>query len=395
MATTEVWPGSGSTPEGKTPFAFYDDDDRFVEDAPKVAVWCARRLGYPAMDVELIDYHFYACFEEAITEYGHQVNQFNIRENLFNLRGRPRTENLTGANVISTPLPFLARLASDYGTEVGAGGNVDLKTGFIYTSESIQEYDLQSLWADVSESGNRLEIRKVFHKQLPAIQRIYGNYGGLGSAGAGLTLPGTSGADMTQLLSEFGWDSMSPAINYILLPAYEDILRVQAIEFNDTIRRSAFTFEIANNKLRVFPIPRDSFVLFFQYTVLEERLGSGSAFPTDEVSDYSNTPYQNVVYTDINDVGRQWIYQYTLACAKDTLGLIRSKYQTIPIPNGEVTLDGTLLRQEAAEEKQKLIELLRESLDESGQAKQFEKQKANAENMNEIYKRVPTYIYVG
>ena len=220
MAEPVVWPGQGESPVGLTPFAFYDGDQQFVTDAPKAADWAARKLGWPTLDVELVDKHFYSCFEEAITEYAHQVNQFNIRENMYNLQGRSKSTNLSGKNIIATPLPRITVVNEDYGTEVGAGGNVDWKTGSINIEADQQLYDLQELYGAVSESGNRLEIRRIFHGVLPAIQRIFGAHGGLGAGGAGFQVPGVSGGGMNALLTEFGFDALSPAINFILLPAF-------------------------------------------------------------------------------------------------------------------------------------------------------------------------------
>lgn len=395
MAEPVVWAGSSESPKGLTPFGFYDNDAQFISDAPKVAQWAAGRLGYPILDVELIDKHFYACFEESITEYAHQVNQFNIRENMFNLKGRSKEDNLSGTNIIAAPLPMITLLTQDYGTEVGVGGMVPWKTGSIETSADQQTYDLQTLWADEEEGGNRLEIRRIFHNVLPAIQRIYGAHGGLGAGGAGFQVPGVSGGGINSFLTEFGFDSMSPAINFILLPAFEDILRIQAINFNDTIRRSAFSFELIDNTVRLFPIPTAAFTLYFHYTVRNDRFASGSTFEDDVIGDYSNVPYDNIQYSEINDVGRRWINEYMLACAKEILGEIRSKYQTIPIPNSEVTLNGQALLAEAQVEKERLLTQLRETLDESGLAKQLQKQKDNEEAKNEILRHVPLYIYSG
>ena len=64
-----IWPGSGSAVSGNTPFNLYDNDSDFQSDAPKFASWCAKRLGYPIMAIEMQDSQFYACLEESISEY--------------------------------------------------------------------------------------------------------------------------------------------------------------------------------------------------------------------------------------------------------------------------------------------------------------------------------------
>jgi len=81
MANIAIWPGSSSFFPGDTPFEFYDSDLTFQTDVDKIANWCAKRLGYPLVDIELQSINFYACFEEAVTEYGTQVYQYEIIEN--------------------------------------------------------------------------------------------------------------------------------------------------------------------------------------------------------------------------------------------------------------------------------------------------------------------------
>ena len=78
MAQELIYPGSSSFFPGQTPFGIYDEDYTFQEDAPKMALWCARRLGFPIQNVELQDENFYACFEESVSEYSAQVNQFRF-----------------------------------------------------------------------------------------------------------------------------------------------------------------------------------------------------------------------------------------------------------------------------------------------------------------------------
>jgi len=393
------WPGSGSNPVGRTSLGLYDDDDAFVEDAPKVAAWVCQRLGYPVMDIEMTDSQLYDCFEEAITEYSSQVNEFNLRENLFALQGiQTSGSNFTHKLVAPNPLPFIIEISKAYGTEAGTGGKVDWKKGYVDMVAGQQEYDLQALWAAVSESGNRIEIRRVFHERTPAISR-----GGFGFGDVG----GGPNDGQNYLLGEFGWAGYDGGLNaaggattgqFLMMPIFETVLRTQAIEFNDTIRRSQFSFELVNNKMRVMPIPTWNDRIWFHYLVEKDRYGSpisGSQPTNSVVSDYSNAPYRDMLYTNINDVGRRWIRRYTLALAKETLGRILSKYESLPIPNSEVRMDGPTLRQEAEKEKDILWEQLRETLGETGRKAQMEKLRENEENSQEILKKAPLYIYIG
>ena len=137
-----IWPGSASFSAGSTPFGLYDTDNDFTSSANNTADWCAKRLGYPLTDIELQDVNFFACFEEAVTEYGNQVNTYNIRDNLINLFGATTSSaNLSGQKV-SANFGGLIELAEEYGVEAGSGGNVTYYTGSLTVSSSQQIYDL-------------------------------------------------------------------------------------------------------------------------------------------------------------------------------------------------------------------------------------------------------------
>jgi hypothetical protein len=379
-----IWPGSGSAVSGNTPFALYDNDTTFQSDSPKFAKWCAQRLGYPIMAIELQDVQFYTCFEESITEYSAQVNQFNIRENLLSLRGQATGSNVTHKRV--TPnFADAIRVSEQYGTEAGVGGTVDFKSGSISVSSGSQVYDLNTLWAAVSESGQAIEIRKVFYEASPAVQRYFDPYAG-------------TGAGSYEMLDGFGFGGMTPAVQFMMIPMYADILRMQAIEFNDQIRKSAHTFELINNKLRIFPDPTTNYTLWFNYIVKSDRdnpLQTAHGETSNVVSDYSNVPYDNMEYQFINDVGKQWIRKYGLALTKELLGMIRSKYGSIPVPGAETTMDGDTLRTEAQTEKENLVTQLRENLEASSRKLMMEADSDESTRLQEKLNKVPLPIYIG
>ena len=384
MAQEAIWPGSGSAASGSTPFGLFDTDSEFQTEAPQVATWCARRLGYPIVDIELQDTQFYACLEESISEYSAQVNQFNIRDNLLHLRGQSTSSNFTHKRVKST-LSENIFISEEYGQEALVGGSVEVKRAAVSVNSGSQTYDLNELVGEASESGASIEVKRVHYESRPAITRYFDPYAGTGM--------GTN-----NMLDGFGFGSYSPAITFVLQPIYADLLRIQAIELNDQIRKSAYSFEIRNNQLRVFPIPTQSGSLWIEYIKTEDRDNplrtrySGSA---DVISDYSNANYDFMVYSNINDVGKQWIRKYTLALAKELLGIIRSKYGTIPIPNSEVSLDGDTLRAEATAEKEQLIEQLRENLEQTSRKALLEAQRDESESQQETLKKVPYPLYIG
>jgi len=384
---TLIYPGSSSFTSGQTPFGIYDSDGDFQTEAPKVALWCARRLGYPIQNIELIDENFYACFEESVSEYGAQVNQFNIRNNLDSLRGKSKATSLTSKLVDGTNLATLISISDGYGTLAGVGGNTDIKKGFINLVPGQQEYNLDTLWSAVSESNKRIEVVKVFQEPTPAINRFFDPYS-------------VSGQGTLNLIDEFGFGSYSPAAQFVLMPMYEDLLRIQAIEFNDQFRKSAFTFNIVNGKIRVFPIPTSQNVnlygkLYFDYFVKDDFTSNSTTITPNVISDYSDVPYDFMAYSGINDVGKQWIRKYTLALVKEMLGAVREKYSQIPIPGSEISLDGAALRSEAQTEKEALMTQLRETLEELGRTKQFDNRNTEANQHQEMLRKVPLPIYIG
>jgi hypothetical protein len=380
-----IYPGSSSFSPGQTPFGLYDDNFDFASDAPKVALWCARRLGYPIQNIELIDENFYACFEEATSEYSAQVNQFNIRNNLTTLVGRSNELDHSQKSVQGTNLTTLVSLSESYGTLAGVGGNTDIKKGSIPLEIGKQEYDLKVLFADEIENGNKIDVVRVFYEPTPAINRFFDPYS-------------VSGQGTLNLIDEFGFGSFSPNAQFVLMPIYEDLLRIQAIEFNDLVRKSAFTFNIVNNKIRIFPIPSDITRmrnLFFDYIVRKEFIETSATVTADVVSDYSDIRYNFIPYDNINDVGKQWIRKYTLALVKELLGAIREKYSTIPIPGSEISLDGAALRAEAQTEKDLLMTQLRENLEELSRKNQFEQRNTEAQQTQEMLSKIPLAIYIG
>ena len=371
-----IWPGSSSFSSSlnPTPFGFFDNEPSFATESDAFAIWATGRLGYPIVDIELASEQFYACLEEATLEYGAQVNQFNIRDNMLIAQGASTSSDLTQKNITNT-LGRVIQLAEQYGVDTLSGGNITLRKGFIQTTSGEQNYDLQSLWSDIQESGSRMEIKRIFHNEPPA-----------------------------STMNEFGWSGMSTAVQYTLFPVYEDILRIQAIEFSDMISRSGYGFEIHNNVLRLFPIPRHSFKLWFEYILKDDRnlsAGVGSVSGSTDVlqdgvqSDYSNIQYNLIQYNTINDVGKQWIRRFGLACVKMTLGHIRGKYGSIPTTDGEVSLDGDTLRNEAATEQEILITQLRENLDEISRRTQMVRKQEEDQALLEQLNKIPLPIFVG
>jgi hypothetical protein len=237
-----IWPGSSSFSPGATPFGFYDNDIQFQQDADKFAKFAAQRLGYPLTEIELQDINFYTALEDAITTYGNELYAYQIADNLLSFQGNPTTISPANNELIQENLSNVVLLSNQYGTEAGVGGTVTYHTGSLPLRHGIQNYDMNE-WAVSQSIQGRIEIRRIFYEASPAITRYFDPYAG-------------TGVGMMQMLDSFGWGSYSPAINFMLMPVNYDLQKIQAIEFNDQIRKSQFTFELVNNQLRIFPIPQ-------------------------------------------------------------------------------------------------------------------------------------------
>lgn len=382
MANVQIWTEQTTFTTGSTPFGYYDSDPGFATDADKVAKFCATRLGYPLLDVELQGVSFYACFEEAVSTYASELYQFKIRENYLNLEGGSNTTSLNN-KLVRPNLNSTIEISKYYGTEAGVNGGITKYSGSLDLVGGRQNYDLNQ-WAEDNNIQGGIEVRRLFYNAPPAIMRYFDPYAGTGTG-------------IQSLMETFDFGSYSPGINFLLMPASFDLLKIQAIEFNDQIRRSAYSFELVNNQLKVLPVPKIDGTMIFEYFKVSDKIAAGIIEDGvgELITDVSNVPYDNVTYSTLNAVSKQWVFRYTLALARELLGYIRGKYTTVPIPGSEATLNQQDLLTDARSEKADLLAQLREMLGESSRRNQLQRQAEEAQATNTILKEVPFKIYVG
>ena len=383
MARIPIWPGSSSFFPGDTPFGLYDNDESFQNDAITTATWCAQRLGYPLVDIELQSVNFYTCFEEAVNEYGAQLYNFQTINSFHTLEG-----NTTGSNynnkLITPNLGSTINISDQYGNETyGGGGNYELKTGSLSVKAAQQRYDLLTVAGSSISGSDDVYIKRIYHYAPSAINRYFDPYAGTGTG-------------IQSLMEAFGFGNYSPGVNFMLMPLYFNALKLQAIELNDQIRKSAYHFQITNNRyLKLFPIPQRATTLHFEYVLKASATNPIRNTADNLITDISNVPYTTPTYQYINEPGKQWIRKYTLALAKEMLGGIRGKYQSLPIPGDTTTLDYSRLLGEASNEKTTLITELKELLEQTTRVKQLERQNQEADLTQQTFYKVPYPIYIG
>jgi hypothetical protein len=407
MANIPIWPGSSSFAQiysnyyvsgqwpPPTPFGFYDNDPQFQQDANKVANFCALRLGYPIENVELQDINFWSGFEEAVTIYGNELYAFQTRDNYLSLEG---ASTLTDVNndIITPTFSTIVRLSQQYGEEAGTGGNVTWFKGQLPLQYGIQDYDLAQ-WALDNGIEGGIEIKNVFYQPPPAINQLFSPTLMAGQGGLGGVLP-------AGLYGGAGYS------NYLMMPTSFTIQNIQAIEMQNTVTLSNYSFNIVNNIIKVFPIPGTgdfSFgeddggglgyghYLIFDFIKIQDRVDAAFSDGTNKISNTSNVPYANPTYSKINSIGRSWVFEYTLAKAKEVLGLVRNKYSSIPIPGAEVTLNGNELVSAAATEKEALITRLREYFDQTSRQSLLERRAAESVARVTEINQVPMTIFIG
>jgi hypothetical protein len=399
-----IWPGSSSFTAGKTPFGFFDTDSAFQTEADSFAKFAANSVGYPIMDVELLDVNFYTAFEAAVIEYSNQVNQINIVNNLVSTLGIQTgsdfltSDGFTGT-LTGTSLAYITKLSKTYGTEADSGGNVRWYSASIDIADGQQVYSIRDAVSAslgiVVDNNNSIEIKRVLHSVPPAIVRYFDPFVG-------------TGLGSQQLLDAFDFGGFSPSVNFMMMPIHADLFRIQQIEFNDRIRKSHFSFEIHGDDIKLYPTPGTQGTLatpyfdkvWFEFLFEEDKtndavLFGNTALLNGVVSDASNIPYTYQKYANINDMGRSWIYRYGAALVKEMLGYVRNKYSSVPIPNGEVSLNGGDLVSQGQSEKEALITQLREFLDKLTKEQMLTRQNTEATQMMEILGKVPLKIYVG
>ena len=386
-----IWSGTSTFAVGQTPFGFYDNDTDFQVDANKVANFCAQRMGYPLVDVELQSGSFFTAFEEAVTTYGNEIYAYKIRDNQLSIDGLPTASLLNNA-LITPSFEPIVRLSEQYGEEAGSGGNVNYYSGSFDLTSSIQDYSFETFMTSSGLTGSEymhgIEVKRVFYENpYPAGARFLGANNGFGFGG--VMAAGVMG------LGGFGAEG-----GYLMAPLNYDIAVIQQIEMSETIRRNQYSFEIRNNNLRVFPIPNFSFgdntrnKIWFEYILRDERISSAVMQTPGNVTNVSNAPYGNPNYDQINSVGRQWIFEYTLVLSKEMLGYVRGKYGSIPIPNADVVLNQSDLIAAATAEKTALIERLRTYLDETSRMASLERRAKEGESKMQELQKVPYTIYI-
>ena len=369
-----------------TPFSFFDTDTEFQNEADAIISFVKRKLGDDILSVELTKKQMWACFEESFLEYGRIVNEADAKSQLSNLLGVATGSNKTGLFPRQN-LEYLLRMAEPYSMEAGLGGSYNEVSGSIQLKYKVQDYDIYNDLKDssgtliVSSSRNsprsKMKIREVFHFSPQAAYRFFD----------------TTSA-INYLNNEFSFESLTPETVFYVLPVFEDVLRAGQMKISNRVRKSNYSYRIIGSKIRIYPMPTE---VSGSLPKLWIRVGfTPNPYDPDirddsiyGVSNLANVPFGRMKYDKTNSVGRQWVRQYALALCKELLGQVRSKFSTVPIPSGDLNLNGGDLITQGREDQTRLRDQLIELLDSLTYSKLLEGQATDAENITRALKAIP------
>lgn len=370
-----------------TPFGAFDSDTEFQSEADKMVTFVKRKLGDDILSVELTKKQIWACFEESFFQYGQIVNEYQARSQLSTFLGTS-TGSMSGSEqkFPHETLQFLERMAEPYAFEAGVGGSYDSVSGSIQLIKGQQDYDIYDKLQD--DSGNllyssslntyssKMKIQEVFHFNPQAAYRFFD----------------TTSA-INYLNNEFSFESFTPETIFYVLPVFEDILRAGQMDVSHRVRRSNYSFKVIGTKIRIYPTPsgdqtnRKLWIrVAFAPDPLNPSYGDSTIYG---VSNLSNVPFGDLTYSNVNSIGRQWVRQYALSLSTELLGLVRSKFKSLPIPNADIQLDGDNLISQGREDKKDLVTKLREMLDSLTYDKIIEMNAIKAENIQKQLRTIP------
>jgi len=371
------------------PFGFYDKNPVFQNDADKIIFFVLRTHGEDILSAELTKKMIWTCFERATFTFNAQLIEYQAKSNLSSLLGSAtgsvsptdaNTANLSinlSSQYVPSSLEFLIKQAEPYSAEIGYGQSENTYSGSILLNEGQQDYDLYTDLVDENDvplsamipsaSNGRMRVVEVFHHAPTAYS--YAGYGGYGTGFlANVDASGSAGG------TQPGAFALGTRFN--VMPIFEDVLRGGMLKEALRIRRSNYRYRISGRHIRIFPVPPISsggqerrlwIRVRFPSTPVEGIYGSSVSGSTGQwenpikdnsfygVNNPSNIPYGLLDYSSLNPWAKNWIFEYTLACATEMLGRVRSKFKTIPIGGADLQLNGDDLVSQGREDKDKLL----------------------------------------
>lgn len=379
----------------------------FLLGAADQVAYTYRKLGGDVLDIELTKEQVFAAYEEACLEYSYLINIHQSKNVLSNVLGGTTgsfnedgmiteaydaTATVDQTKHVALKYPrfdfaYARRVTDGISEEANVGGSSRIYSASFGITSSQQDYDLQNIISNDANfsaiiGNNKILIKKVYYQTPKTMWNYYGYYGGVNVMGN---------------LSTYG--QFSDDSTYELVPAWQNKMQAKAFEESLYVRASHSSYEIKNNRLRIFPTPGDTTPaqMWVEFLVPSDTWDESDGLNNgiSGVNNMNTIPLQNIPYKNINSIGKQWIRRFALALSKEMLGLVRSKFSSIPIPGNDLSMNGDALISAGKEEQNALRDELKETLDELTYGKMLEGDAETVENSNKVMQKVPTLIYRG
>ena len=407
---TNILPSATSAATAFTfsyPFGIYSsggplESQYFASGAADQIAFTHKRLGGDVLDIELAEGNVFAAYEEAVLEYSYIINLHQAKNALSNVLGSATASfdhngNPFAGNAQYTQaelkfpkfkLSYPTRVALGVATRAGTNGDVRYYSGSFEPTSGQQDYNLQKIVSSsfpaIIDNNQRVTVTKVWYKTPFTMWRFFAYYGALNVIGN---------------LSSYG--QYADDSTFEVVPTWQN--KAQAMAYEDSIytRVAHYSFELIDNRLRLFPRPQagampDKF--WFQFYVEQ---GAYDEDPTRKdgmtgVNNMNTLPFNNISYTNINSIGKQWIRRYALAITKEMLGQVRGKFGgSVPIPGDTVSLNSADLLGQASAEKDALKAELGTILDELTYVELAKKDAELVKTTEEVFSKVPMPIFQG
>ena len=389
------------------PLGIYDSSDSFLSGAADQVAYTYKKLGGDVLDIELRASNVYANYEEAVLEYSYLVNLHQSKNMLSDVLGQATGTFDQDGNIVTGPenvnlkfprvmFEYARRVSDGFSFEASVGGTIPIYSASFKLEEGRQDYDLQAIISGSSATGvgpngdpvefdgvvqdKRVIVKKVFFKTPNAMWRFFGYFGGLNVVGN---------------MNYYGQYT-----SFELIPSWHNKLQAKAFEDHLWTRLSHYSFELRNNKLRIFPQPdllSTYRYMWVEFSVIPNSWDNPPDYKdgVDGINNMNTIPFDNIPYENINAIGKQWIRRFALALSKETLGQIRGKFQSIPIPGESVNLNADALLSQAQTEQEALRTELKEIMDQLTYVEMTKQDSEKSEAVNTIQKRVPNLIFQG
>lgn len=419
---------SFKTTQHPTAYGYFDSDPAFQVEADAFLRYAKRVLGDSVVSVELSRDIYWTNLESAVVKWCNLVNEYEFTSYMTDLIGKPRPlvapdapdddGNISG-KMFNASHDYFDWRSYSFSVNAGLGGDYEMYRGILIPKEDGQQiYDLREdlldltyfedegapiedapkLWEhEENKEGFRMRILEIYHWD-----------------NAFTTLNFRPRSAINLFVTDIQ-QGRSGIFNFqYVLPVFDDIVRAQHLKQANKLRRSQFTWKLRGTKLFIYPRPRRNrrLPLFMDVTFLPGYVGSGlegnQPRETDEdvtqsytrdgyITNLSNVPMGLFKYNSINSIGREWIREYALALCKISLGNIRGKYSSFPIPSDTLSLNGGDMVSQGQAERDALITNLRERLNELTSSAALERKAGESENLRKINEYVPPVkpFYVG